>query len=433
MIMSSKKKFFHRNIRIAILLSGIFVLCGCGKSSTNQPEINPPKPETEVPTPEPIPWVNAYLKVSPDGQFIRNDKPYYGIGINYFDAFFRLFRNNNYSYTDGLDVLSANNIPFIRFTLLGYWPSDVNRYLNNKEEFYKKFDRFIADAEKYKIGLIPSFFWNYATIPDVVGEHFNQWENADSKTIALMKQCTEEIVKRYKDKKIIWAWEFSNEINIYVDPMGRTDDNHKWMYNRSVNTAEGTPAERTFADSLSTDGLRLALKEFAKVIRTHDSDRAILSGNGMSHPGIYRRYTHKTWSLGYDSPAEYTLACDLHNPTDIGTITIHPYPQHEKSGYFQNKNNTFDDIIRETMRSSKELKRPLFIGEFGADRSLGAYEATKFNEYLSSIISHKIQLSALWVFDYSPQNDSWNITISNSRKYQLDAINKANMEFQKNK
>ena len=87
----------------------------------------------------------------------------------------------------------------------------MNKYLANKQEFYRKLDRFIAEAEKNKIGLIPTFFWNYATIPDVVGERVNQWENPDSKTLALMKQCTDEIVQRYKDKNIIWAWEFSNE------------------------------------------------------------------------------------------------------------------------------------------------------------------------------------------------------------------------------
>lgn len=417
--------YLKKNLLFTIFILSVVILSFC-KGASDSPlidEPDSPPPQTDV-------WVNEYLKVSSDGQFIRDSKPYYGIGVNYFDAFYRLLRNDNTSYIEGLKTLSENNIPFIRFTLLGFWPRDMNKYLANKQEFYRKLDRFIAEAEKNKIGLIPTFFWNYATIPDVVGERVNQWENPDSKTLALMKQCTDEIVQRYKDKNIIWAWEFSNEINIYVDPMGRTGDNHKWMYTTSVNIPEGTPSNRTFADSISTDALRLALKEFSGVIRKHDPDRVILTGNGMSHPGIYKRYTRKIWSLGNDSPAEYTLACDLHNPSYIGTITIHPYPSHEKSGYFQNANNSFNDIIRETMRSSKELKRPLFVGEFGADKSLGTNETAKFNEYLSSIISNKVQLSALWVFDYSFQNDTWNITATNSRKYQLEAIKKANIKFQ---
>ena len=404
------------------------VLYSCKSSNHIPPEIE--NPETPPSKTEESP-VNAYLQVSPDGQFTRDGEPYYGIGVNYFDAFYRLLRDERSSYIDGFRVLSQNNIPFIRFTLLGFWPRDMNKYLANKQEFSRKFDRFIAEAEKHKIGLIPTFFWNFSAIPDVVGERVNQWENPDSRTLALMRQCTDEIVQRYKDKNIIWAWEFSNEVNIYVDPMGRPmNENHRWMYNRPTNVGEGTPAERTLADSISTDALRLALKEFSGIIRKYDPDRAILSGNGMSHHGAYKRYTYKTWSLGNDSPAEYTLACDLHNPSYVGTITIHPYPSHEKAGYFQNANNTFDDIIRETMRSAKELKRPLFVGEFGADMSFGANEAIKFNEYLSSISKNKVQLSALWVFDYSFQNDSWNITNTNSRKYQLDAINKANLQFQ---
>ncbi len=424
--MDYSKRLLHKNTFVAMRLLCVLFLLSCEK-----PNVEPTKPQN--PNSKPKASVDGYLQVSPEGQFIRDGKPYYGIGINYFDAFFRLMRNNNTSYTQGFEVLKKNNIPFIRFTLLGFWPNDLNnKYLNDKEGFYRKFDRFIADAEKYGIGLIPSFFWNSTAVCDVVGEHTNQWENPDSKTIALMKQCTDEIVKRYKDKKIIWAWEFSNEINIYVDPMGRTDDNHKWMYVNQVNVAEGTPAQRTLADSLSTDGLRLGLKAFSAIIRKYDPDRAILSGNGMSHQGIYRRYTTKKWS-GSDSPAEYTLACDLHNPSYVGTITIHPYPHNENAGYFQNPNNTFDDIIRETMRSAKELRRPLFVGEFGVDTSFGANEATKFNEYLSAILAHKVQLAALWVFDYSLQNGSWNITDTNPRKYQLEAIGKANTEFQKNR
>lgn len=97
-----------KNLLFTILISSVFILSFCKGANNNpiidQPDVVPSQTDT---------WINEYLKVSSDGQFIRDNKPYYGIGVNYFDAFYRLLRDDNTSYIDGLKVLSPGSTHLI--------------------------------------------------------------------------------------------------------------------------------------------------------------------------------------------------------------------------------------------------------------------------------------------------------------------------------
>lgn len=372
-----------------------------------------------------VPKVNVggILKVSADGVFTRDGKPFYGIGVNYFNAFYRtIINSNDKTYTEGFKYLSENKIPFIRFTANGFWPSELKLYQTNKTRYFTLLDEFVKAAETNGIGLIPSLFWFYAAVPDLMGEHMNQWANPDSKTIAFMRTYTAEVVSRYKDSPAIWGWEFGNEVNSYVDLL-----NQAINYLPKVNVAGGTPATRTSEDIFTTEILRFALNEFTATVRKYDPERAIFSGNGMPGPNTYHRYKYQNWTQ--DSSTDFTALLDLQNPPSLGTLTIHPYPDQEFK-YFSGSKASLSQIIQEAMRSSKELKRPLFVGEFGSPKTLGAeMEAQKFHELLNAVIDNKVQLAALWVFDFSSQDADWNVTPTNSRKYQLDGIIKANAQF----
>lgn len=366
---------------------------------------------------------SGILKVTSGGELLRNDKLYRGIGVNYFNAFYRTILNqSNKSYKEGFKYLGENKIPFIRFSANGFWPSDFKLYQMDKARYYMLLDEFVKEAESNGIGLIPSLFWYYAAIPDLVGEHMDQWGNPKSKTIAFMRSYTAEMVTRYKDSPAIWAWEFGNEMNLSVDFLERAMNSLP-----KVNPSAGTPEKRTSEDINTTEILRCALNEFAATVRKYDPNRAIFSGNAIPNPNMYHRYKYKNWLQ--DSSTEFTALLDLQNPSSLGTLTIHPYPSVENS-FFSDFKADLSTIIQEAMRSSKELKRPLFIGEFGSPKTYGAEkEAQKFNDLLNGIIAYKVPLSALWVFDYSPQDADWNVTPTNSRKYQLDEIIKANAQF----
>lgn len=367
----------------------------------------------------------APITVSADGVFMRDNKPYYGIGINYFNAFYRTIQNNyDKTYTYGLKYLGDNKIPFIRFSVNGFWPNDLLLYKNNKTLYFSLLDQFVASAETNNIGLIPSLFWFYAAVPDLMGEHINQWGNPNSKTIAFMRTYTTDLVSRYKNSPAIWGWEFGNEVNAYCDLLDQAKN-----FLPKVSVMQGTPASRTIEDAMTTSILQVALNEFATTIRLIDPDRPIFSGNSTPASNMYHRYKFGNWNT--DSSTDFTLLLNAQNPISLGTLGLHLYPYQENtlfSDFYPRA--TITQVIQEAMRSSLELKRPFFLGEFGSPKTLGTVaEAAKFQEFLNAIVDKKVQLSALWVYDYSPQDAEWNITQANSRKYQLDAIINTNKQF----
>ncbi|MFZ4725565.1 MAG: cellulase family glycosylhydrolase [Paludibacter sp.] len=404
-------KYFYK-----ILFSLVLLVIGLNCKSADKAIIQ--KKSAKVP-------VAGTLTVSTDGVFMRDGKVYQGIGVNYFNAFYRTINNNNdKSYNEGFKYLSNNKIPFIRFTTNGFWPNELKLYVENKKLYFKLLDEFVKSAETYGIGLIPSLFWFYPTVPDLVGEHINQWGNPNSKTIAFMRTYTAEVVSRYKDSPAIWGWEFGNEVNAYCDLLEQSIN-----YLPKVNEKLGSPAKRTIEDALTTNILQIAMNEFAAKVRQIDNNRPIFSGNSTPAPNMFHRYKYGNWTK--DSSSDFTSLLDAQNPKSLGTLTLHIYPENENA-YFSdfNPKATLSQIIQESMLSSKELKRPFFLGEFGSPKTVDSTkEAAKFKELLTAIIENKVQLSALWVFDYSPHDATWNTTPTNSRKYQLEAIIEANSKF----
>lgn len=374
---------------------------------------------------EPLPSanVNGILKVSADGLFMRDGKEYHGIGVNYFNAFYRTILNTaDKTYTEGLKYLGDNKIPFVRFSANGFWPNELKLYQTNKIRYFTLLDEFVKSAETNGVGLIPSFFWFYAAVPDLMGEHLNQWGNPNSKTIQFMRTYTTEMVQRYNNSPAIWGWEFSNEVNLYLSFTGQKNPPQA-----GVSPTQGTPAQRTSEDVINTEMYCYALNEFTATIRKLDADRPIFSGNSIASPDMYHRYKYQNTTP--DSSVDFTSLLEVQNPVSLGTLTLHTYPDIEFK-YFSDVKCGFSQFIQEAMRSSKELKRPLFIGEFGASKLLGTEtEAQKFSQLLNALIENKVQLAALWVFDFSYQDADWNITPTNSRKYQLEEIVKANAKF----
>jgi hypothetical protein len=157
------------------------------------------------------------LSVSRKVVLLLNGRPFRGVGANYFDAFARTLSPgslNDTSYLKGFEYLMDRNIPFIRFSAGGYWPSDWDLYLNDKDRYFQNLDAFILAAEKYQVGLILSFFWHNSTIPDIVEEPIDQWGNLNSKTIDFMRQYVQEVVlDSYRITMAGVLFEFPNHVH----------------------------------------------------------------------------------------------------------------------------------------------------------------------------------------------------------------------------
>ena len=381
--------------------------------------------ENEIPISE-----DSYpgLSVSPTGQLLLNGEPFYGIGVNYFNAFTRTLeqgKENDKSYEIGFAYLKERNIPFIRFSLNGYWPRDWDTYKNNPDRFYKNLDAFVKAAEEYGIGLIPSFFWHNPTVPDLVGESVNQWGNINSKTNELARKFTKEIVVRYRESQAIWGWELGNEFNLLVDLPG--DDSNL----PPVVPSLGTPTYRTKEDKLSTSDLLVMLKSFANEIRKYDHSRIIISGNAIPRPAAWHLKQNRQWTT--DTKEQFIQMLGVQNMDPVDNLSVHIYPSASDEAYFSDGKVDIDGIIKACMDASRQLKKPLFVGEWGAQEVLyGSETPNKFKVILSSIEENQVPLSAMWVFDYPPHDIDEGINVSpdnGRREYMLQEIKEANIRL----
>ena len=111
------------------------------------------------------------LTAGPEGTVLKEGKPFRGIGVNYFDCFLRtLSRGDDRSYEQGFATLESRGILFARFCASGFWPKDMGLYQSNRTEYFRRMDSVVASARKHHVGLIPSLFWLYSCVPDLVGE-----------------------------------------------------------------------------------------------------------------------------------------------------------------------------------------------------------------------------------------------------------------------
>lgn len=346
--------------------------------------------------------------LSSDGKagLLLEGKPFRGIGVNYFDAFSRLLKDEKISDVEnGFRVLSSNGIPFIRFSACGFWPVNWQLYQTNKTEYFQRFDQLVALAEQHRIGLIPSLFWHQPAISDLVGEPVDQWGKASSKTLEFMRRYTREIVTRYQNSPAIWAWEFGNEFNLPADLPNAKE------HRPQIVPQLGTPKQRSARDELSHKDIRLALQEFAREVRRHDSTRLILSGNAFPRPTAWHQLHERSWKKDSTAQRVEMLADD--NPVPISSLCGRLY--------------STDDLVflEPAMRLSKRIGKPLFIGEFGVEGALTDVNRKQFERWIEALDAHEIPLAALWVFDFSGQSN-WNVTAENDRKELLARIAQIN-------
>lgn len=353
-----------------------------------------------------------------NGILMRNGKPYRAIGANYFNLFYRrLLNSKDTSYREGLKELSKTNIPFVRFNCNGYWPTEWKLYMTNKKEFFNQLDDAVKTAEKYNIGLIPSLFFHNPTIADLVGEPMDQFGNPNSKTIKLIRQFTTDVVTRYKNSPAIWGWEFGNEGTLGIDLPNASEQRPP------VWPVLGTPKERTERDEMTSQHLLTAYKEFANTVRKYDKDRIIITGN--SEPRFCAWHNTKERSWKEDSPKQFGEIFLRDNPDPIDTLSARLYPG--KIDKFPSGAKDIDDLVKIMMKWAAKSKKPLFIGEFGAQNSLGKKKMKDvFKKVVDAIEKNNVPLSAFWVYDLPGQNDEWNINFTNDRAYMIQMVTEAN-------
>lgn len=386
-------------------------------------------------------WASVSLLAAPphgltihEGKFYKDGRVFHGVGINYVTAFMQKLglegkppNLNDRSHREGFEVLSSYDIPFIRFNAGGFFPREWASYLENKDAYFAAMDVLVADAEATGIGLIPSLFWYFPTVPDLVGEPVDQWGNPNSQTHAFMRQYTTEMVRRYKDSPAIWAWEFGNE---YLHEANLPDPHHGLGW---VVPEFGTPTERSARDKMYRKNIYRAYQAFAQTVRAIDPTRPILSGDTMPRPGAQHITLHGSW--GTDSQEEWEQIF-LRDNQFMDALSSHFYyfsltDKHHDVGYMHYGP---EQQMRFMQAIAQRAGKPLFVGEFGPqgkDKSR-AEEDRQFQLMLDLMVSYKVPLSALWNFDFEHVDQThWNITKDNHRSYMLQALQAANQKLQR--
>ncbi len=348
------------------------------------------------------------LSVNERGELLLGAAPFHGIGVNYYDAFVRTLEHpSRTSYDAGFRELASRRIPFARFSAGGYWPQDWILYRTNRAVYFKRLDGVVRSAEKHGVGLIPSFFWHLSAVPDIVGEPCNRWGDTNSRTIAFLREYTRELVTRYNKSPAIWGWEFGNEYNLAADLPNAAE------HRPPVVPTLGTPSERTADDELTHAAIRVAFHEFALEVQKHDPHRIIVSGNAFPRLSAWHQAQEKSWKQDTREQFAEMLAAD--NPSPMNTLSVRGY-------------DLASDIGRldQAMAVAQATKKPLFVGEFGAPQDAAGESKEKLATILAAIETNNVPLSALWVFDFEGQAKDWNVSATNNRSWQLDAIQKAN-------
>jgi len=360
-----------------------------------------------------------------EGKLFKDGKEFMGVGVNYFDAFYRVITssgNTDRSYKEGFKILKDKyNVPFIRFVAGGYWPVDWNLYFYDRDKYFEYFDELVTEAEKYQLGLIPSLVWYYASIPDLMGEHVADLENDDSRSAKFIKEYVKEVVRRYKDKSVIWAWEVGNEYMIHADLPNQ-------LGMPPIAVLRGTRPYRTDLDRPTRKILNTVYKYVVEEIRRLDDFRMISSGNAIPHKSTWHIINKGSWEI--DTCEQYAKILESDNMF-ADTISIHVYPNYDKV-YFPEM-VSIDSLIEYSCEAANKLGKPLFIGEFGSPVMEDKEKSREyFKKIINSIESNKVPLSALWVFNYPNQDGQWNITSSNERSYMLCEIRDLNARLTKN-
>ena len=136
----------------------------------------------------------------------------------------------------------------------------------------------------------------------------------------------------------------------------------------------------------------------------------IFTGNSIPRESAWHNWKEKTWTA--DTPEQFALMLRADNPDPNGTLCVHVYGDGAQR-------------LPAVMELSRRWKRPLFVGEFGVP-GRGEKCESEFRALLAAIEKAEVPLAALWVYDFKGQEESWNVTATNQRAYQLQALAEAN-------
>lgn len=329
-----------------------------------------------------------------DGKLYRDGKPYRAFGLNVRDLADDIL-DQGAAATESFACirwLGEKKVPFIRFW--GSYFDNRRKYLENPEQYWRHMDLLVDACEKANVGLAPTLFWNSWNACWDFGEFCCDWADEDGQTRKFTERYTREFVTRYKDRPVIWFYEFSNENNLGWD---------------LPNAMEFVPKDRRDARNIGRSFVgRIAIRAFGQAVRRLDATRPISSGCSDPRGCQYHLATvppggASPWTS--DTPQQTTVAAGWTAPDPVDLLSMHYYTPFAK----------YDPAaVRAEIKAKQEvaasLGKPLYLGELGVLDEDVKVDAT-FNDALykqrvrdlfQALYEAKVPLANWWVYAVKP-------------------------------
>lgn len=396
--------------------------------------------------------------------FIRNGKPFRGIGINHFSL----------AHNVGIDMLVGGKrdgaadiaeikswgFPFIR---VAFGMFDRTSWLyrwNNQATVWGYLDSIVAKCEAAGVGLIPTLIWDTIGFCDLSYLLYGTNEGPAKLAVPgsnvrnLAQQWLTDVVTRYRNSPAIWAWAISNETTTrtgaeyyqYWAPDGTLFPWLNWG-------TRPDGSKYTTGDYLSRAGWAEFSRWAIEIITQADGyGRLVSPGSALGNSYAVTCQTANSYAA--DTTAQWNVAGDKlpwvrYRDQSFPIVTAHIYPQNVASGvvFFNDQPRTNGQLIALHKGWADQIGKPFFCEEFGATacnpgaglpgdpgvdlQSVdAATEAAGFNSALSAIVANDVKLSALWNYDGNLSSSiawqTWKLRNEPTRLYQLQAAAAAN-------
>lgn len=329
-------------------------------------------------------------------------------GVNYAELYFDVLRHGPAGIDAGLAALARRGIAFARFPASGHVAQDWAHFEAQPAPFWAAMDQVFAAAERHGIGLIPTLLWNAQALPFHAGEAIDAWADPQSRTRQLAHAYVDAFVARYDRSAALLMYEFTNELNIWVDLPNATAF---WpRADATVPDRHPLPADRL------TGAQFLAMQRgFVTAVRTR-SRKPVSTGNDLPRVNAWH-LARGRWDT--DSPAQFVEQLRAVTPPGYDVTSIHLYdpPVGTPGAVFA----TVTDLLRAVVAAAGG--HATLVGEFGVGRSIDPAEARRrLAATIAAIRAAGITYAALWNYAPRPFQPQWDVSDSGDRAWQLDML-----------
>jgi hypothetical protein len=310
--------------------------------------------------------------------------------------------NLSFVRTQLCDACADRGFRIIRFAATPFWPVDWHRsFYRNETDYWRSVSTMLDVAEECHCQLIPSLFWNWNAIPDLVGEPLGQGlirgfsTNGSASSSSASRRVAVSYLRKFvaltvnrtvtininttapsstATVPLMYAYELGNELNLMAD-LDLSGDSHCVL--------QGCPVKRTLAQNFSTVDMihfdSWLSDEIRDVACTYGS-RCDASGNPVSishgHSIPRKQAMHLVWSYHQrerdwtpDTEAQFLYYLNWTSFWCCDLVSVHYYasPDATRFGNTNPDNATLLPIMLSAMGTPTHWgnSRQLYIGEFG--------------------------------------------------------------------